>query len=231
MNTRQERTNTSDLNIQATERQQYLNQIDATAKLIKQAIQLETQGYIPKNHLSYEGCVALARVSVTDPNLFGVVKKDVMQQITDPINQEPLTPKLVNKIWITRQMEQEDKNKVPRSAKLFILFTLITSYDMADVHPAISHDELYNLLANRGLRNDGAINNPYIPFYDFSSAERYNEPPYQTLQAELLLMNPRDETIFNFIGHLTDKWWKDTIKIQDGKKMERCKSNMGNALS
>jgi hypothetical protein len=170
---------------------------------------------IPKDKLTDQGIVALARVFVFNPNAYADISEQVLGNLrTSRILS--LSPATVHSAWIHHDI-QEERTRGPISAKLFVLGHLITSYDMGNVHPFLTHEELYELLNMQAKRRTPSVKLVYpdIPKYSFVIQKRYDDPPYMMLKAQLQLMDPRDKVTFDVVGRLIDRKWTGKTKWKD----------------
>lgn len=131
------------------------------------------------------GIAALARVACwCNQDMYTEIFKRVARTVHDPRDPQPLDPFLVNNIWLDETAKREKQLVGHLSVKTAVLLHLLKEHFIESANPSITCEELHNAIAKRHKETKY---DPAIPTFSHNLIERYGQPPYFFLMAQIQL--------------------------------------------
>lgn len=132
-----------------------------------------------------EGITALARAGCyCHPDMYTEIFMRVAKAVNDPRDHQPLDPFLVNNIWLDETAKREKELVGHLSVKTTVLLHLLNEHLVETANPSITCEELHDAIERRCKESTC---DPTIPTFSYPLEERYNEPPYFFLMAQIRL--------------------------------------------
>ena len=158
----------------------FISQVKGKTEELKASLPAE----ILKNSTT-AGIAALARAACwCNPSMSTEIFMRVAKALHNPSDPQPLDPLLVNGVWLAKTAEN-DKALIGRlQPKTAVLLHLLNEHLVETANPSITCEELHDAIERRCKESTC---DPTIPTFSYPLEERYNEPPYFFLMAQIRL--------------------------------------------
>ncbi|MBU1500036.1 hypothetical protein KKE48_04175 [Patescibacteria group bacterium] len=170
-----------------------------------------------------EGITALARAACwCSQDMYTEIFLRVAKAIHDPKDPQPLDPFLVNSIWLDETASREKALVGHLSVKTTVLTHLLKEHFVVEANPSITSEELRDAIAKQRKETNY---DPTIPTFSHNLIERYDEPPYFFLFAQIQL-NQNQELVNYCLNKLAKKFRNKTYKDLVNRPLSKIKGQV-----